>query len=222
MDRFLTGWGGKARIMSFSSILLVLVCLFSFPACSNVDLEIVDIQSTLILDYPTDTSLPMMRLSAFVQTSSDERKAERIRILHEESGLEWVCNNPRRVGESDKSVWAGYTNFVPATGSVFPQGKYALYYTDMNGDEVSFKFTISYPESLSSTTADLLKSSVKNMEEVIALYDKDGELIFFGPRAENWDTDGDIKNSYGLAQKIRLCYKLNGGAVVCMLPPKDF
>ena len=60
------------------------------------------------------------------------------------------------------------------------------------------------------------------MREGILLYDKDGDLIYYGSRAENWTSDGDIKNSYGLAQKIRLCYKLNGGAVVCMLPPKDF
>ena len=220
MGRFLRmGRGMRFSLLSFSAF--VPVCLSVFSSCKNVALGIENIQSTIVLDYKDETSLPTMRLSVFVQTSADERRVERVRLVHNQSGMEWICDNPRKIAEDERSVWAGYTNFVPATGSTFPKGIYTFHYTDMAGDESQAPFSLSYPEGLPTTTADKIEESFRNAEQIVGVYDRDGNLVYFGPRAENWQQDSDIKNSYGLAEKIRVCYRFNGGSVICMLPLKD-
>jgi len=165
--------------------------------------------------------LPTMRLSAFVQTAADERRVDFVRLVHDSSGLEWKCSSPRKIAENDASVWAGYTNFVPATGELIPQGQYSFYYNDMAGEESRTRFTIVYPETLPKTPANLFLSTFSSRDEIMAVYDKDDTLIYFGKRKENWTSNNEIKSTYGLAEKIRICYKMNGGGVICMMPPQE-
>lgn len=227
MDRFFRpqlNFGKKIfkRLFANCFFAAVGICLFIFPSCSNINIDIVGIQETVVFEYTDASSLPSMRFSAFAETAGDERRVEKIRIVHESSGMEWVCETPRKISGSGSSVWAGYTNFVPATGDVIPRGKYTFHYIDMTGEESEMAFTLNYPESLVSTPANMLKTSFPGIEEAVALYDRDGSLIYFGARQENWYGNQDIKQEYGLAEKIRICYRLNGGSIVCMLPEQDF
>ena len=209
---------------SILGVLAAFTSAFIFPAfssCSNVAPNIDVIQDTVVFDFPDSKSTPSMRLSVFVQTAADERKVDSVRLVHDASGLEWVCNSPRKVGETEKTVWAGYTNFVPATGSSIPLGLYTFHYVDMAGEESQSQFRVSYPESILKCTPENILSEIRNYDELVAVYDADGILLYLGPRLENWSGDGDIKKSYGLAEKIRVCYRMEGGSVICMMPPKD-
>lgn len=208
----------------FSRVLVVFFVSLTFSlffSCSNVGLDIEDIHHNIVFEFADDTNPPTMRLSVFVETSGDERRVESLKIVHESSGLEWLCKNPRKISGNGNSVWAGYTNFVPPSDDVFPQGRYTFYYTDMAGEICESSFMLSYPNTLVQTTANQLESSYSGIEKCVALYDERGDLLYFGPRLEGWGSDSDIKQSYGLATKIRVCYRLNRESVVCMLEQKD-
>lgn len=204
----------------FFAFLLWGFCPF-FMACSNVQLEIYDVNSAVVFDYADENLFPSVRLSVFAETSEDERKVSQIGVTHLGSGQQWVCVSPRKISGGGNSVWAGYSNFVPATGESFPQGRYSLEYVDMAGESVQSSFSVVYPETLLRTTANDIATNFRNMEEWVALYDGAGKMIYFGQRRENWNGNQDIKFDYGHAEKIRICYRMNGGAVVCLLPQKD-
>ena len=141
--------------------------------------------------------------------------------MHNESGLEWECRNPRIISTKKNNEWAGYTNFVASEGSAIPQGAYTLYYVDMAGDESQNVFSVSYPAQLLESTATEFRDMRIDREENIALYDADGLLLFYGERKDSWSTNSDIKKEYGVAEKIRVCYRLYSGNAVCMMPAEN-
>ena len=204
-----------------SSLVTGTVILFSFSSCSDSDIRITGLISTVVLDYSDWKSSPSSRLSLFVETSLDERTVNEIRAVHNQSGLEWHCKNPRIISASKNSVWAGYTNFVAASGSTIPQGNYTLYYEDLTGDECQNIFSVSYPVELLETSAVDFKNLRIDREENIALYDADGLLLYYGERKESWRSNSDIKSEYGVAEKMRVCYRLYSGNTVCMMPEES-
>ena len=205
----------KPRLLK---LLFWLGTVFLIFSCSSPDTRIMNISSTVVFDFADSENPPACRLSVFTETSGDERRVSQIRAVHEASSLVWTCPLPRKFTGQKNAVWAGYTNFVPATGSLLPQGRYKLIYMDATGEETEGSFTVSYPEKLATSLSADYPEIVKGAEEIIAIYDVDGNLMYFDKRKENWRSGSDIKNEYGLAGKFRVCYRINKGSVVCMMP----
>ncbi|MBP5442081.1 MAG: hypothetical protein J6Y60_02465 [Treponema sp.] len=197
------------------------VFLFSFFSCSDSETRITGLFSTTVLDYADWESFPTARLSVFAETTLDERAADEIKITHNQSGLVWQCKNPRKIASTKNSTWAGYTNFVPVQGSYIPQGNYSISYVDMAGQECQSIFTVSYPEELLETTAAEFNDMKIDREENIALYDPEGQLIYYGERKDSWTSNSEIRKTYGVAEKIRICYRLSNGRTVCMMPVEN-
>lgn len=206
---------------TFISLLAGTILLFSLFSCSDSDSRITGLVSNIVLDWSDWESMPSARLSVFAETSLDERAVHEIRAVHNQSGLEWQCRNPRIIAASKNTTWAGYTNFVAAQGESIPQGSYTLYYQDMAGLECQSSFSVSYPYDLLSSTAAAFREMRIDREENIALYDADGLLLYYGERKEGWTTNADIKKDYGVAEKIRVCYRLYSGNTVCMMPAEN-
>ena len=204
-----------------SSLVTGTILLFSLLSCSESDVHITGLFSSVVLDYSDWDSFPSSRFSVFVETSLDERAVSEIRAVHNQSGLEWHCKNPRIISTTKSSTWAGYTNFVAASGSTIPQGNYTLYYEDLAGEECQNIFSVSYPVELLETSAADFRNMRIDREENIALYDADGLLLYYGERKESWITNSDIKKEYGVAEKIRICYRLYNGHTVCMMPEEN-
>ena len=202
----------------FSSLVAGTVFLFALISCSDSESRISGLVTAMVLDYSDWDSSPKPRLSVFAETTLDERAVHQIRAVHNQSGLEWQCNNPRIISNNKNSTWAGYSNFVPASGSTIPQGSYTLYYEDMAGDECQSTFSVSYPVELLETSATDFRNMSIDREENIALYDADGLLLYYGERKESWISNYDIKADYGVAEKLRICYRLYSGHTVCMMP----
>ncbi|MBO7637541.1 MAG: hypothetical protein J6S91_01050, partial [Treponema sp.] len=135
----------KASARQESAIISLLagaLLLFSLFSCSDSDNRITGLVSNVVLDWSDWESMPGARLSVFAETSLDERTVYEIRAVHNQSGLEWQCKNPRIIASSKNSTWAGYTNFVPAQGDTIPQGSYTLYYQDMADIECQSSFSV--------------------------------------------------------------------------------
>jgi len=192
--------------------------LLLFFSCSSPDTRILNISSTVVFEFKDAENPPSCRLSVFTETSGDERRVSQIRAVHDASSLVWTCNLPRKFAGQKNAVWAGYTNFVPATGSLLPQGSYRLVYVDASGEETEGSFRVSYPENLAESHLADFPQILSGAEEIYAIYDIDGNLMYFAEKKENWKSASDIKNDYGLADKYRVCYRINKGSVICMMP----
>lgn len=202
---------------AFCLFVLFLIPFFLF-SCSSPDTKILNISSTVIFEFDDAEKTPGCRLSVFTETSGDERRVSEIRAEHEASSLVWKCRFPRKFTAQKKSVWAGYTNFVPATGSLLPQGRYKLVYVDASGEETEGNFSVAYPEKIAESHVADFPGILRGAEEIYAVYDVDGNLMYFAEKKENWKSSSDIKNDYGLADKFRVCYRINKGTVICMMP----
>ncbi len=202
---------------------LVLLLIFALSACSDSEPVLTGIDAYIVLDYPDESSVPSSRLSVFAQTNENVRRVSSVRALHKESGQEWVCQEPRKISDTKRKFWAGYTNFVPAEGSQIPSGKYEFFYEDMAGRQAETAFSITYDESLLSVPASELKQKIGSAyKEKIALYNAEGLLMYYGDRKEKWKDNKAIRNEYSLASSLRICYIITGSNAVCMMPGVEF
>ncbi|MBR6296008.1 MAG: hypothetical protein IKR40_05985 [Treponema sp.] len=215
-ESFRTSLSSAARV--FFGLLFFAGVLTLFFSCSSPDTRILNISSTVVFEFKDEENPPSCRLSVFTETSGDERRVSQIRAVHDASSLVWTCNLPRKFAGQKNVVWAGYTNFVPATGSLLPQGSYRLVYVDASGEETEGSFRVAYPEKLATSHFADYPQILSGVEEIYAIYDIDGNLMYFDGKKENWKSSSDIKNDYGLADKFRVCYRINKGTVICMMP----
>ena len=83
-------------------------------------------------------------------------------------------------------------------------------------------FELAYQTELASCTSEQFPAIIKGTYvEKLAVYNADDILIYYDIRKEDWTSDQSIKGEYGTAQKMRVCYEIGGGSVVCMMPCRD-
>lgn len=208
---------GTRSILIKAVFFIFLMAMLS--SCSDTAPQISSVNAVVIFDYEDETNVPKSRISVFAETSEVQRVKE-LRAVHEASGLEWTVTSPRKIGGKDARSWAGYTNLVAASGSTIPTGKYNLYYEDAAERECESSFMVGYPSTLTKSKASDIPGIFTNgYTENIALYGSDGTLLYYGKRKVEWSSKNAIRGEFQLAEKMRICYSISNGTVVCMLPP---
>ena len=189
-----------------------------FSACSDSAPQVTSVTPVIVFEFKDDSSAPKMRLSVFAETT-DVQRVKELRAVHEESGIQWTIASPRKIGGKDAKTWAGYTNLVPASGSVIPLGKYTITYEDASERECDASFFITYPSTfVESKASDFPNLFMNNFSENIALYAIDGTLLYYGKRKSGWGSNEAIVRDYMIADNMRICYTSLSGNVVCMMP----
>lgn len=212
----------KHCCVSLFSVLVLSIALVSFISCADSVPQIASVAACTIFEYTDEQSFPVARFSLFAETTADARRVEYMQAIHEETGLVWTCASPRTFSGQKEKMWAGYTNFVPASGDTVPQGAYRLYYEDAAGQNCEGTFSLSYPEALVHSVSADVGTILGESVEYIALYSEEGILLYFDKRKEEWQSNEDIKNDYTAAAKMRVCYKNGAETVVCLLPEQIF
>lgn len=191
---------------------------FFLASCSDTTPQVTSVTPVVVFEFQDSTSAPTMRLSIFAETT-DVQRVKELRAVHEESGIQWRIASPRKISGKDAKTWAGYTNLVPASGSVIPLGKYTITYEDASERECEASFFITYPSTFVKSKAyEFPGLFMDNYTENIALYAIDGTLIYYGKRKSGWGTNANIRQDYMIADSMRICYTSLSGGVVCMMP----
>ena len=202
-------------------LLVACAVLSLLCACADSEPDITSVAGTVIFDFVADDEPPSSRLAFFMQTGSEVQRADAVEAVHREQGLRWRVDEPRLIAGSDKQ-WAGYTNLQPASGDKILNGAYDCFYYDAAGNEDTSSFTVSYPEALLTATAATAKDCIKTtVSEYIALYNEDGELMFFNKRRSSWRTNGDIMKDYRNAFTLRRCLVAQSNGIICLLPTES-
>ena len=203
-----------------SRFFLIFAILPFLTSCSNVVCDVSDVQATVVFDYHDEDSLPDSRTCIFVKIDGDVSRTESIKIVNTENKYEWRVENPTLL-QSKAGDWAGSANVRGEGENALPQGNYRLHYKNMAGEEAEMDFSVIYPAQFSEQQATdfpkALTDDSLTFSEKIAVYDKNGDLLFFGNIEKNTDS---ILKKFPDADFIRVCYEDNSKKYMCFMPPE--
>ena len=205
------------------SFLKILVASFSFfilfASCQQTLPELIQSNYSVIFDYSEeDAENPDSRLSIFMQSDSDVRRYQHIKVTSQETGYIWDFDEISLI-KNESSQWAGNTNLKAPENQIIPKGLYEIIYYNADEENEKIQMHINYDSSIYEKTYDEIedymtkKSAVKN----IAIYDESGILLYYGERNEGLKTVRDIWNVYSNADTYQDIWCLPGNTVICIM-----
>ena len=188
-------------------------------SCSNVVYDVSDVSATMIFDYESENESPRCRLAVFVQTESEAARTQDIIVSSQNYPYKWIIDNPILLNNS-ADEWAGYTNLQTQNGEAMDSGRYLIEYKSLSGETSQAQFVISYPQKLKECGAidfpDILAG--EKYTEKIAVYNANGDMIFFGKKDASVEDAKSVKSRFPDADIMRLCYADNARRYACFMP----
>ncbi len=189
--------------------------------CQQTLPELTQSNYSVIFDYKDEESLPTSRLSVFMESSSDVRRYNHIKVSSKESELSWYIDDISCV-TSNGIEWAGNTNLVVPENQKIPQGIYEVIY--FNADDKSDKeiIDISYDSKIYALKYEELIQYMKDKSAVseIVIYDEDGKILYYGNKLSEFSNVRGIWNAYSNAATYQDILSLPGRYTICILPLK--
>lgn len=201
--------------------LLFAAAVIFFSSCSSENPEASSVDHRLIYDFKDEESFPDTRLSVFLSLESKAQKASSIKLIHEETNLQWTCNTRSMDKvEHKNSKWVGCTNFFPVKNEDFPSGQYSVIYEDLEEKETETYFNLQTAEDIKDHKAgDFPAAFTSPNTKKIAVYSNEDVLLYFGEEKEEWDSNEKIIYDFKNAWCLRTVYVLKNGTVYCLMPP---
>lgn len=186
--------------------------------CANTVPSITSVDAIVVCDFKSESENPNVRLAVFTETDNDLQRVQSLRVENRETGYEWQIFSPLRF-ESRNRKWAGYSNLSYPEKTEIPSGAYDVFFTDAKGETDKSSFNLSYDTNIyKSHISDFPKILGENYQELVAVYDKDGALIYFDERKENWKTNEDILKEIGIANFLQICFMNSTKTILCLSP----
>lgn len=204
---------------SFLKTVLIFLCYVLFASCSQNLPEVKQANGTIVFEYENEDSFPNARMTVFVESVSDPRRYDTIKVQSYNQDFEWETEEISMI-QGTKKKYAGYTNFVMPEGEKFPAGRYNAVYINADEEEVSSDFSIDYDLALYEIKASDLPAFMKkhNGTNKIAIYNQQEMLIFFGEKNNDLRTTRDIWNQFREADSFQEIWEAGNRTVICVLP----
>jgi len=215
----------KIKILKKSIFsITIFLSLFSvlFFSCSENLPEVHSVDYSLIFEYENETSLPKARLSVFVETLSEVRRAEELVLISEEADYYWETEDIVML-DTPKKKWAGHTNFVLPAPEQMPTGRYTVTFIDAAGEEVEAGLNLSYDKKLYSLKANQVDEYMSNHGNLkkVAIYDELNTLIYYGEETSELKDNNRIRNQYRSAAYKNIIWCRYDNTVICILPKEN-
>lgn len=208
----------KISSLSFCLPLCLILTGFLFSSCSESSANILSVNASVVFDYKDEKSLPETSLSVFIQGEYEAQRADFLKITEIEENYSWNVYSPV-IFESQNKNWIGYPSLLAPEGKVIKNGEYEVLYTDAAGNEAEEKFFIKYNEEiLKSKPENVRKAAGMNLSEVVILFDKNMNMLFYGTAKRVWKKNSDILKEYSRAFFKRRILTDTSGTVVIKLP----
>lgn len=211
-------------IKSFNKILFtitVLALLFISASCSQNTPDLNNASYSVIFDFPNSEANPNARLSIFVESESDVRRYDTIKVVSQDEQYIWNIEDIKTL-KLDDLQFAGATNLVVPENEIIPCGTYFVTCINADEKEAELQLTVNYDEQIYELKEDEVADYMKknNGSRKIAIYDKENVMIYFGIRTTDLQTTRDIWNYYRNAEYYQDIWCISGNRVICILPPK--
>lgn len=203
-------------------LIILFISIFGFFSCTDSVPRVQNVSCSMVYDFSDENSKPDSYLSVFASPECNVARIRSIKLVHEDTGLEWKCENPEKISGKSKKSWAGYSRFLPVAGESFPTGRYTFYFEDMAGNEEMGIFFINYPAGLSEATASEFPLVLKVPNTLkITLYNDEDVVIYYGDMKKEWkESMSFIHETYPKAVGYRYIYYANNGSILCLMPYK--
>ena len=204
------------KALHLSSILL---SVFFMASCTQVVPEVKYSSLSVVFDYKDEKTLPSARLCVFVETVSDARRYESINVKCVQNGFTWDVNDVFKIKSYDR-MYAGNTTLLVPEGEKIPTGLYDIVFYNADLEKVETHSTLNYDsefyESKSGDVPEMMRK--RGGRKNIAIYDKEGKMLYYGERTDKLDDTRKIWNKYRNAASFNEVWKLPNNSVICVMP----
>ena len=204
------------KALHLSSILLSVLFMAS---CTQVVPEVKYSSLSVVFDYKDEKTLPSARLCVFVETVSDARRYESINVKCVQNGFTWDVNDVFKIKSYDR-MYAGNTTLLVPEGEKIPTGLYDIVFYNADLEKVESQTTLNYDsefyECKSGDIPEMMRK--RGGRKNIAIYDKEGKMLYYGERTDKLDDTRKIWNKYRNAASFNEVWKLPNNSVICVMP----
>ncbi len=204
------------KALHLSSILLYVLFMAS---CTQVVPEVKYSSLSVVFDYKDEKTLPSARLCVFVETVSDARRYESINVKCVQNGFTWDVNDVFKIKSYDR-MYAGNTSLLVPEGEKIPTGLYDIVFYNADLEKVESQTTLNYDsefyECKSGDIPEMMRK--RGGRKNIAIYDKEGKMLYYGERTDKLDDTRKIWNKYRNAASFNEVWKLPNNSVICVMP----
>lgn len=190
-----------------------------FLSCSQVEPKIEYAKPVVVFEYSNTNRLPQQRLSVFVESKSDVRRISKIKVISNETKLEWISTDLQKIDISER-MYVGNSNFVVPNNMSIPSGNYTFIYSNEDQKETSIDFTLDYDKKLKDITLSQIDEYALENKYIknIVIYDSDLVCIFYGLEPESMKNKKDIIKQYKNAVYYKTVWVNSNNTVFCILP----
>lgn len=188
-------------------------------SCTQVVPEVKYSSLSVVFDYKDEKTLPSARLCVFVETVSDARRYESINVKSAQNGFTWDVNDVFKIKSYDR-MYAGNTSLLVPEGEKIPTGLYDVVFYNADLEKVETQTNLNYDsefyECKSGDIPEMMRK--RGGRKNIAIYDKEGKMLYYGERTDKLDDTRKIWNKYRNAASFNEVWKLPNNSVICVMP----
>jgi len=205
----------------FKALLLssILLSILFMASCTQVVPEVKYSSLSVVFDYKDEKTLPSARLCVFVETVSDARRYESINVKSAQNGFTWDVNDVFKIKSYDR-MYAGNTSLLVPEGEKIPTGLYDVVFYNADLEKVETQTNLNYDsefyECKSGDIPEMMRK--RGGRKNIAIYDKEGKMLYYGERTDKLDDTRKIWNKYRNAASFNEVWKLPNNSVICIMP----
>ena len=204
------------------NLFIPLFFIFLFLSCAQNVPKLESTRKSVIFEYESEDAFPIARLSFFVETDKNVRRADKILLKNEETQYIWELED-LILFESVDRFYCGITNIQAPMGEKIPSGKYIANYVQLDGQENQISSFLKYDDKLYSMN---YKEALEFFNDLIlikkiAIFDENNVLIHYGEKESKFETVRGIWNEYNNANYFYDVVFIKGNDVILILPRQN-
>lgn len=205
----------------FKALLLssILLSILFMASCTQVVPEVKYSSLSVVFEYKDEKTLPSARLCVFVETVSDARRYESINVKSAQNGFTWDVNDVFKIKSYDR-MYAGNTSLLVPEGEKIPTGLYDVVFYNADLEKVETQTSLNYDSEFYDCKSGDIPEMMRKRggRKNIAIYDKEGKMLYYGERTDKLDDTRKIWNKYRNAASFNEVWKLPNNSVICVMP----
>jgi hypothetical protein len=171
-----------------------------------------------VFEYADDVAPPRMYAYLLVRPASDVARIQSLTLRQPATGFQWLITQTAAMTVRD-ATWVTGARLAPEDPAGFDEGEYEVIYTDSSDRVSRLVTTLNYvPDYLTSTTATFRELMSENATAKLAVYDVEGQMLYFGPRSDDLADADAIKRRYPDYFSWREIVSPPNNAVAAVLP----
>jgi hypothetical protein len=149
-----------------------------------------------VFEFTDDRSTPHMFAYLLVHPTSDVGRIQSLTLVQLSTDYQWLITRPETMTARD-GIWVSGARLAPENPTGFVEGNYEVIYTDTSDRVARLSLTLRYESGyLTTTTATFMQLMPANAVTNLAVYDVDGQLLYFGPRSDDISDNDSLKRKF--------------------------